>query len=56
MGERGEGAEREIKSITIDPVCETVAADGRKQEEEGDREWWAGRMRCGAGEENERGP
>ena len=39
-GGGGGGTEREIKSITIDSVCETVGADGRQQEAESDREWW----------------
>lgn len=48
-GREGRGAEREIKSITIDSVCETVRADGRKQqEEESDRQCRAKRMRWGA--------
>lgn len=29
-------------------MCETVRADGRTQEEESDREWWAEGMRRGA--------
>lgn len=49
-GRVGWGADREIKSITIDSVCETVGADGRQQS---DRERCDERMKRGCREENE---